>query len=246
MSTYVGVDGCSNGWIAISYSETDFDGAEFYEHISDLWDDYSDAERILVDVPIGLRENSSEPRKCDTAARDVLKPDRYSSVFPTPVREAAREDSYEDAKGKQEELTEGSLNRQTWGITPKIDQIDRFLLENDDARDTVREAHPEVCFWAFDGDEMEYSKTNNRAQAFWERVAVLRDVEEGVYDHLWEVGTGDLGGSPSNDDIVDAFAVALTARGDEEGIETLPEDPETDNKGLRMEMVFRPFAADLL
>lgn len=93
---------------------------------------------------------------------------------------------------------------------------------------------------------MEYSKTDDQAQSFWERVAVLWEVEEGVYDHLWEVGTGDLGGSPSDDHIVDAFAVALTARGDEEGLETLPEDPEHDNEGLPMEMVYRQVAADSL
>ena len=240
MPTYIGVDGCPDGWIAVIYSEMDFEGAKFYEDLSDLWDEHSDAERILVDVPIGLRKDSNEPRNCDTAARKKLKPDRYRSVFPTPVREVSREDSYEDAKEKQEELTEGSLNTQTWGITPKIRQVDEFLLDTKEARGTIREAHPEVCFWAFDGSEMEYSKTNDRAQAFWERVAVLRKVEEDVYDHLWEVGTGDLEGEPSNDDIVDAFAVALTARGDEEGLETLPEEPEVDDVGLPMEMVYRP------
>ncbi len=160
------------------------------------------------------------------------------------MRKAARQESYEEAKEKQEELTEGSLNRQTWGITPKIRKVDQFLLDTKAARDTIREAHPEVCFWAFAGEEMEYSKTNDRAQAFWERVAVLRKVERYVYDHLWEVGTGDLGGSPSNDDIVDAFAVALTARGDEEGLETLPGEPEEDEEGLPMEMVYRPATAD--
>ncbi|MFD1686799.1 DUF429 domain-containing protein [Halobellus litoreus] len=240
MNTYVGVDGCPEGWIAVVYSDTDFVGAWFYEDVSDLWESHADAERILVDVPIGLRENSSDPRECDAAARDVLKPDRYRSVFPTPVRQAARQDSYEDAKEKQEERTDGSLNRQTWGITPKIDEVDRFLLENEAARGAIREAHPEVCFWAFAGEEMAYSKTNDGARAFWERVAVLRTLEEDVYDHLWEVGTGDLGGSPSTDDVVDAFAVALTARGDGDGLETLPDDPEEDEAGLPMEMVYRP------
>ncbi len=55
MNTYVGVDGCPDGWIAVVYSDADFVGASFYENISDLWDDHSDAERILVDIPIGLR-----------------------------------------------------------------------------------------------------------------------------------------------------------------------------------------------
>lgn len=240
---YVGLDGCPGGWVAVVYSDTEFRGAFFYQKISGVWEDYSDAKRILVDVPIGLRESSNESRACDAAAREKLKPDRYRSVFATPVREAARKDSYEEAKKKQEELTEGSLSTQTWGITPKINEVDQFLLHKKAAQGTIRESHPEVAFWAFEGTPMRYSKSNDSAQAFWERVSTLRNVEEDICDHLREAGTSDLGGTPSNDDLIDAFAVALTARGDHDGLETLPEEPEEDTKGLPMEMVYRPVDA---
>ena len=141
---YVGVDGCPDGWLAVCYADSGFRRADFHRTIADLWAAHRDADRILIDVPIGLREDSSEPRACDTAARTVLAPDRHNSVFPTPVRAAAREDSYAEAKAVQERLTDGSLNRQTWGITPKIDEVDRFLLETHAARGTVRASHPEV------------------------------------------------------------------------------------------------------
>ena len=236
---YIGVDGCPDGWIAVKYGADDFHGAFFYETIEDLWEAHRDAERILIDVPIGLREDSNEPRLCDTAAREVLSPRRHTSVFPTPVRAAAREETYETAKAKQEELTDGSLNLQTWGITPKIDEVDQFLLTHDDAQETIRESHPEVCFWAFAGEPMEYSKTSDRASAFWERVSVLRKIEADVYDHLWDAGTSNIGGRASNDDLIDAFAVALTARADETDLRTLPEDVEHDEKGLPMEIVYR-------
>ena len=236
---YVGVDGCPDGWLAVCYADSGFRRADFHGTIADLWAAHRDADRILIDVPIGLREDSSEPRACDTAARTVLAPDRHSSVFPTPVRAAAREDSYAGAKAVQERLTDGSLNRQTWGIIPKIDAVDRFLLEAPAARGTVRESHPEVCFNAFAGTPMAYSKTGDPERAFWERAAVLRAVDPDVYDHLWDAAAG-LECGASDDDLLDAFAVALTARGDDAGLETLPADPETDPRDLPMEIVFRP------
>jgi len=237
---YVGVDGCPEGWLAVVYSDSGYEGANVYRTVTDLWAAHRDADRILIDVPIGLREDSSEPRACDTAAREALAPDRHASVFPTPVRAAAREASYEAAKAVQERLTDGSLNRQTWGIVPKIDEIDRFLLDTPAARGTIRESHPEVCFRAFAGEPMTYSKTGQPKRAFWERVAVLRAVESDIYDHLWDAAS-DLDCDASDDDLLDAFAVALTARDAEEGLEVLPPAPETDSRGLPMEIVVRPF-----
>ncbi|GGJ09967.1 hypothetical protein GCM10008995_19890 [Halobellus salinus] len=235
---YVGVDGCPDGWLAAVYSDSGYEAAHFYRSVTDLWAAHSDADRILIDVPIGLREDSSEPRACDTAARQTLSPTRHTSVFPTPVRAAAREDSYEAAKAVQERLTDGSLNRQTWGIAPKIDEVDRFLLDTPAARGRIRESHPEVCFQAFAGEPTTHSKTKQPRRGFWERVAVLRAVEPDVYDHLWDAAGG-LECDASNDDLLDAFTVALTARGADEELETLPRDPELDPRGLPMEIVFR-------
>ena len=234
---YVGADGCPGGWIAVVYDDG-FDGASCYPDIASLWAAHDQAERILIDVPIGLRTDSSEPRACDSAARSVLSPDRHHSVFPTPIRAAAHEDSYEAAKRTQERLTDGSLNRQTWGIAPKIAAVDEFLRATPDARETVRECHPEVCFWAFAGRPMAHSKTSQQRRAYWERVSVLRAVEPDVYDHLWTAATG-LDADATTDDLVDAFAVALTARGDDTGLATLPETVEYDDEGLSMEIVYR-------
>jgi len=236
---YVGVDGCPEGWLAVAYDDSGFEAAAVFDHVGDLWAAYRDADRILIDVPIGLRDSSGEPRACDSAARGVLSPERHHSVFPTPVRAAAREDTYDAAKAVQERRTDGSLNRQTWGITPKIDEVDRFLRDTPAARGVVRESHPEVCFRSFVGSPMTYSKTRRPERAFWERVAALRAAEPDVYDHLWAATASGLAGDASDDDLLDAFAVALTARGDESGLETLPADPETDPRGLSMEIVYR-------
>jgi len=236
---YVGVDGCPNGWIAVKYTTDGFDGAQFHADIIDLWEKCRDADRILIDIPIRLRTASSEPRRCDTAARSVLSPDRHHSVFPTPTRAAAHEETYEAAKATQERLTDGSLNRQSWGIAPKIAAVDAFLRDHPTARGTVRECHPGVCFWAFAGRPMQYSKTASPKQAYWVRMAVLRTVEPDVYDQTWAAASEGLDDSVSTDDLVDAFAVALTARGASGGLRTLPAEPAFDDEGLPMEIVYR-------
>jgi predicted RNase H-like nuclease len=237
---YVGVDGCPDGWLAVAYTDSGFESAAFFADVAELWAAHRDAERILIDVPIGLREASNQPRACDTAARKSLSPVRHHSVFPTPIRDATRERSYAAAKAVQEERTDGSLNRQTWGIVPKIREVDRFLRDTPAAQGIVRESHPEVCFQAFAGRPMAHSKTGQPEPAFWERAAVLRTVEPDIYDHLWAAAASDPGSGASDDDLLDAFAVALTARGDASGLETLPDDPEIDPRGLPMEIVYRP------
>ncbi|EJN61573.1 DUF429 domain-containing protein [Halogranum rubrum] len=239
--TYIGADGCPGGWLAVEYSDAGYERAEFYEDLKELYDDNDDATRILIDVPIGLREKDNTPRKCDAEARKKLGSPRSSSVFPTPIREALDAESYEEAKQKQEEHTDGSLNSQTWGIIPKIREVDEFLLDNKELVEErrIREAHPEVCFWAFHGKSMEFSKTKQSGSAFWERMAVLQSVaDDDVFDDLADAGEQCMGREASIDDYVDAFVLALTARSDECELETLPEDVEEDPEGLPMEMVF--------
>jgi predicted RNase H-like nuclease len=236
---YLGVDGCPDGWIAVAYTDEDYVGAQFYPAFREVWQDNRSATGILVDVPIGLRTDSSEARQCDTEARKRLSPQRHHSVFPTPIRAAAHEDGYESAKATQEARTEGSLNRQSWGIAPKIAEADTLLRESEQARERIRECHPELCFWAFAGQPMQYSKTGQPRRAYWERVTALRKQEPDVYDHIWSAAAETSDTEASTDDLVDAFVVALTARGPESGLRTLPDSPERDETGLPMEIVYR-------
>lgn len=237
--TVVGVDGCSDGWIAVAYEGESFAGGGFYEDIESVWVAYPDADSILVDVPVGLRESDNEPRACDTAARDVLGSPRGRSVFPPPIRETLDADGYAEAKAIQEAETDGSLGRQAWAIADKIREVDEFLRADPEARvGVVREAHPEVCFWGLAGERpMTYSKTSEPAAAFWERVDVLATVDGEVLHAVHAVGR-ELDCAASNDDLLDAFALELTASPRTPETRTLPEAPETDPRGLPMEMVY--------
>jgi predicted RNase H-like nuclease len=241
---YIGVDGCPDGWIAVWYDEDEYVDSDLYEHIDELWADLGDsANTLLIDVPIGLRENSAEKRPCDEAARSKLGSPRQRSVFSVPIRNAVHEDNYEDGKALQEKRTNSSIGVQSWNITDLIAQLDTFLLETDTgAVGTVREAHPEICFWALN-DEIatSYSKTQQPAAAFWERVGILQHVDETIMDSMRDAGS-DLDARVGNDDIVDAFALALTASPKTDDFQTLPDVwPENDGgdpMGLPMEMVY--------
>lgn len=234
--TVVGVDGCPGGWVAVVYDRGQFQAASVYGSIDAVWATYAEADTILVDIPIGLRASSADPRRCDTAARSVLGR-RGNSVFPAPIRPAAHAESYEQAKQIQERYTDGSLGRQTWAICDKIAELDSFLRTTEAAQGTVREAHPEVCFWALAGGEpTSYSKTGQPAAAVWERVDILERSAADVLGSVRDAGRG-LGGEAGNDDLLDAFALALTASERTGPLQTLPAEPDRDPVGLSIEMV---------
>lgn len=237
---FVGVDGAPDGWIAVRYDDA-FVDVKQYSDVESLWDDNSNAEAILVDIPIGMREESAEARDCDTAAREYLSPNRHNSVFPVSIRPAVKKESYDDAKEVQEENTEGSLGVQSHAIADKIRELDRFFDTHSEAKGSIREAHPEVCFAAIAGDPMQFSKTGQPAAAFWERVKTLESVDEEVFDHLETAGSTvtDLDDPEcSNDDLLDAFVLAVTASNLTGELQTLPSEPEIDEEDLPMEIVY--------
>ncbi len=135
-------------------------------------------------------------------------------MFPVPVRAAVHKGSYEDAKETQEDRTKGSLGVQSWGIADKIAELDIFLRETEpDAVGTIREAHPEVCFWALNGESAtEYSKTGQPAAAFWERIEILGAIDSEIVDAIRDAST-DLAakvGSRVNRDLLYGHAMKST------------------------------------
>lgn len=237
--TYIGIDGSPDGWFAVIYSESGYQEAKLYDSIERVWSEHGDvAENVLVDVPIGLRENSSEPRPCDERAREKLGWPRSSSVYPVPVRGAVHEKSYSEAKAIQEKKTNGSLGKQVWNICDNIAEVDIFLRKTKPtAQDCVRESHPEICFWALNNpnEATEYSKTGQPAAGFWERVGILEEVDKNVLQSIRDAAT-ELNKDVGNDDIVDAFALALTASPKTGEIRRI--GGEEDSEGISMEMVY--------
>jgi len=262
---YVGIDWDSGSWLAVSYTADGEFSATAESDIGDLWDLYQgSARRIVIDVPIGLcrsrdtdggacrRDRHDElVRPCDKLARSVLDPPRSSSVFNAPARGAVEKAvdgaSYARVSEENEALTGKGLTQQSAGLAEGICAVDR-LLEDEGPTETLVEGHPEVCFRAFAGQSLRHSKKT--APGVAERLTALEstpEYDEGdwreIVSHLREEGY-----VAGLDDVLDAIALAVTARASEgDDLHTLPTDPETDTEGRPMQMVYRrpePFVLD--
>lgn len=265
--TAVGIDWGSGYWIAVELERDTAGEIEqdvtigAFPSILNCWQAFSDrADRILIDIPIGLPDTEVEltegRRICDHEARQQLRSPLTSSVFPTPCRRAVYAKTYSQAREYNDEILDRGLGSHSWGLVPRIQEVDTLLQHEDLAirsKTEVRESHPEVCLARFGGalgDEFEVTARKTTAEGISQRKAVLGEYEPalvGRYDELEAtlVDDGNSGAwkhritSTRLDDVLDAMVLALTANLDETQLESLPADrkaPE-DRVGLPMEIV---------
>ena len=260
---YVGVDGCKGGWIGVGLSDGDGWEVNVCKDFADLVACFGDACVILVDIPIGLPEDAA-PRACDIEARNMLGTGRKSSVFPTPPRPfvdkvalTAEWDwtadhgkpylgAYAEAnEWHRDKFRNKGIVAQAFGITRKIGEMDEFMRTRDANSPTIREVHPEICFWALN-EQRSMSHNKRTREGREERIDVLRrcaqDVDGIDVDAMFKKARGKFTRTKvADDDILDALAYAITAKivsQNPERLGTLPENPPTDSKGLPMEMVY--------
>ena len=241
--TAFGVDGCPGGWFYIALESSapprwDVKSWGVVKRLVELVRDARESDRIFVDIPIGLPDESIRTRECDTMARSKLRWPRSSSVFPTPARATLGAGDYEEAKRRNLNAIGKKISRQTFQIVPKIHEVDSLLGNDEKARCVVREVHPEICFWAFNGRPMKHGK--KKKEGYAERLAVLESVRPSARQEIEEIlrDRKFLRDDVSRDDAVDAMAAAITAATETRNLQTLPPCPPTDSKGLPMEMVY--------
>jgi predicted RNase H-like nuclease len=234
---YIGVDGCKAGWFFVAIGPNTAQEIGIVETIEKLWQTYSEAKWILIDIPIGLPSNKTKTRPCDKAARQVLSPKRHHSIFSPPCREALSADSYLDACSINREVCGRKISKQVWHISRKIKEVDDLMSTCPAARNKLKETHPEVCFWALAGKQpMKHYKKHPRGEA--ERLAVLKShfspspiVVRTALDRY-------LRKQLARDDIHDALINAVTATRLDRMMKTLPSEPTKDVLGLPMQMVY--------
>lgn len=231
-SKVVGVDGCKAGWLAAAY-DLDSRKLTFTTHanFSSLLASCSEAASIAVDIPIGLTEEF-RPRQCDLQARRLVGP-RRSSVFPVPDRRLLLL-TYVEASAFSRQQSGKGLTRQSFAIFDKIAQADSAMSR--DLQSRVFEVHPEVCFWAAAGRHLLYNKRT--PDGFTERQSILERVFPAI-GILSRHGAGRLLPGAGPDDVLDSAIASWTAWRHARGTcERVPELPEFDVRGLRMEMVY--------
>lgn len=237
-----GVDGCKAGWfvaitsvtmenetvISCEFSlENAFIAGAFTEVLSKTLD----CKLVCVDIPIGLSDGN-KPRECDVVARKLLRGPRASSVFPAPIRHCLAAKNYETASKICFENTGKKLNRQSFALLKKIRQVDDLITP--ELQRQLREIHPEVSFWVLNNKKpVEQNKKTVPGQAL--RHKLLQRVFTDMDDILSKSPTSGF----AMDDAFDALAAAWTAGQVVIGkAGTLPQNPELDSKGLKMEILY--------
>ncbi|UCG47264.1 MAG: DUF429 domain-containing protein [Phycisphaerales bacterium] len=238
-----GVDGCRGGWLVAIATVTVAGcraGRISFElkrlvvagAFAELLTETVSCRMVCVDIPIGLSEGP-EPRQCDVAARRLLGRQRASSVFPPPLRQCLTAADYRSACRICTKYSARKLSRQSYLIMDKIAQVDGLMTA--ELQNRVREVHPEVSFQALNANEpLHYSKRSPAGRR--ERMDLLARVFSNVEDI---VASGREAGRVASDDILDSLVAAWTAGRAVTGrVVTLPDSPEPDGKGLRMEILY--------
>ena len=230
---YVGVDGCKAGWIGVSRLGGHL-AYEIYPSIRALADAFPLAQRILVDIPIGLPWHDCPRRPCDELARTSLGSPRGSSVFAVPCREAVYAKDIASARALNMRELGPSLSEQTWGITPKIAEVDTFVRGGGTR---MQEIHPEVCFWGLAGNKpMQYKKS--LPQGARERLDLLSRFEPATASLLARAMSETRRKHLRADDILDAVVAFVTAEARVGTLSRLVGQPAVDCQGLPLEMLY--------
>ena len=238
---FVGVDGCRAGWLAIGLETDDSWKVDIFPDVASLWDHHRGAFVILIDIPIGLKTDGRPERRCDPQARKLLGP-RRSSVFPAPCRGAIYAQSYQEACDINQRLTGKRLSVENWNIIPKIREVDCLLSDDASARGCIREIHPELCFWGLAGRPMQHAK--KRSEGLSERTQLLQSIYPGTADIVAHALSTYRRKDVARDDILDALAAAVTGLMGKQNLASIPQEPEFDERGLRMEMVYCPYTVE--
>jgi predicted RNase H-like nuclease len=238
-----GVDGCRAGWLVAIVSVTRQSSQRdtpcvfkyksfFVAHIfKEVLSKTSNCELVCVDIPIGLSDGV-KPRECDLAARKVLRRPKASSVFPAPIRQCLSAKDYKKACEISFKHSCKKLSWQNFYILDNIHQVDDLMMPV--LQERVREIHPEVSFWALNAKKpMQHKK--RRLVGRKERMKLLAPIFSGLEQIVAETRKPK---EVEPDDILDALVAAWTAGQTVIGkAGTLPQNPEFDSKGLRMEIL---------
>lgn len=214
----VGVDACSGGWFATILSE-DSVSTSLYNDFENLVEDFADPTRILVDIPIGLP--TGERRRCDEHAKELLGC-RGISVFYPPCEAAIECDDYETASEIHEDTMNHGLSQQAHNIVDAIQDV--AAVVGDEYDGLIRESHPELCFYALNGQPIAYSKSSDRGQAM--RTQLLQEILNGMEASRKDARKSYLVKDVSDDDILDSMALAIAAR--VTTLRTVPETPDNN------------------
>jgi predicted RNase H-like nuclease len=239
--TVAGVDGCRGGWLCVlRHADKPFgESARIFKTIGEIMQHLCAPAIVAIDIPIGLPERiTGAGRDCDAAARAVLGK-RAAAVFAVPARAAIAATSYREACAAAMAHSDPprQVSQQMFGLFAKVREVDDCMTP--DLQERVYECHPEAAFWAMNKGSplLEPKKKSGRPHVpgLEQRRELL--LSEG-YCGRFLSETKFSASHAGPDDFLDACACAWTAsrifRGE---AVRFPADPQSDSKGLRMEIL---------
>jgi predicted RNase H-like nuclease len=242
-----GVDGCRRGWVAAVEEPGGAIAARVFESFAALSDALGEGAVIAVDIPIGLPDRSAVGGRGPERAVRPLLGGRQSSVFSIPSRAAVYagvdvaahpEDGarYRHACAVAMATCEGGrkVSKQGFYIFPKIVEVDRRLQEGLPSGQRVVETHPEVAFWAMNGERPLAEPKKVKGKPFTAGLDERRALLIGAGLPPAAIDGPKLHGA-GLDDVIDAFAGLVVARAVAAGtVRSFPSPPERDAYGLEV------------
>jgi len=226
-----GVVPCSKGWVVAPAKLQGVTLSPEEPHVfAGLLDilDYKPAFQVVaLFCPIGLMDAPSPGgRHCDRDARRLLGWPRSGAIVSPPCRPAVNCPTYAEAVA----ANGGGLSIVAWQLQRKVAEVEVNMAPY--LQRTAFEVHPELTFFQLNEDRpLRYSK--HKAAGVEERRALLTAKLVGI-DRV--IDTRLPGISPAQ--MIDAAACLWTSRRiASRAVNRLPEDPEWDSQGLRMEFV---------
>lgn len=227
-----GIDGCKKGWLMVKYSDNYSFGV--YQNISELIKDNEDIKRILIDIPIGLSSKKVK-RTIEKKLRGELKY-KHSTVFNPPCREALNENDYVTAKRKNIEIEGKSLSIQSFNISNKIKEIDKYLRSKSEME--IIESHPELCFKYLNNGNVLLSK-KSEYNGILERKNILFGYDENLKDLFELIEKNTLRKDVVRDDICDAVCLCLVNKlGIKEKLSFIKDVNSLDEKGIKIRLAY--------
>ncbi len=221
-----GVVPCSGGWLAVTGKLQGVtllpEGGQVLETLVEVLDYRPSFDVVAIHAPIGLLGDPvTGGRACDRAARAVLGQPRAGAVFTPPSRRLLASEDWT--------ATTERLSAVTWQMVPHIEEVAREIGSYHQR--TVYEIHPELSFFQLNDDQpLRHSKRLVAGQR--ERRALLEARLPGIERVLDDPPHAPYGR------ILEASAALWTARRiAARAVTRIPEDPEWDDEGIRMEIV---------
>lgn len=231
MTAVIGVDGCPGGWIAVRW------GASLTHHLCRSFAEVlaMDADVIAVDMPIGFPQGSG--RDAEREVRSRLG-ERQSSVFSVPSRAAVMCEDYRAACDANLACSDPprKVSKQIFHIFPKMREVDALMTPELQSR--VREVHPELAFWAMNGEKPLPLPKKVKGRPHGPGLDLRRGLLAAAGFPLAALPEARYRASQMGaDDLLDACACAWSARRIATGAAVrFPAAPPRDARGLRMEI----------